>query len=165
MGRASRDKRDIYYRKAQEEGWRARSAFKLLQIDKECSIFEGVKRVVDLCAAPGRWGQVLSRKLYLPAKLAPDSRDDDLPLIVAIDPGPVAPLEGVIQVRGELTNVRTAEVIRKSDGGNAVKKQKIVIRLKESHCNPVQNAIMYIVVVSWSLDTVFDCAPDGKGRS
>lgn len=33
---------DIYYRKAKEEGWRARSAFKLLQIDEEFNIFEGV---------------------------------------------------------------------------------------------------------------------------
>lgn len=31
----------IYYRKAKEEGWRARSAFKLLQIDEEFNIFEG----------------------------------------------------------------------------------------------------------------------------
>ncbi|XP_058114824.1 uncharacterized protein LOC131257904 [Magnolia sinica] len=58
MGKASRDKRDIYYRKAKEEGWRARSAFKLLQIDEEFNIFHGVKRVVDLCAAPGSWSQV-----------------------------------------------------------------------------------------------------------
>lgn len=60
MGKASRDKRDIYYRKAKEEGWRARSAFKLLQIDEEFNIFDGVKRVVDLCAAPGSWSQVSS---------------------------------------------------------------------------------------------------------
>lgn len=33
---------DIYYRKAKEEGWRARSAFKLLQIDEEFNVFEGV---------------------------------------------------------------------------------------------------------------------------
>ncbi|CAL5376912.1 unnamed protein product [Camellia sinensis] len=58
MGKASRDKRDIYYRKAKEEGWRARSAFKLLQIDEEFNIFEGVKHVVDLCAAPGSWSQI-----------------------------------------------------------------------------------------------------------
>ena len=32
MGKASKDKRDIYYRKAKEEGWRARSAYKLLQV-------------------------------------------------------------------------------------------------------------------------------------
>lgn len=41
MGRASKDKRDIYYRRAKEEGWRARSAFKLLQIDDAFQIFEG----------------------------------------------------------------------------------------------------------------------------
>ncbi|KAJ0911390.1 putative tRNA (cytidine(32)/guanosine(34)-2'-O)-methyltransferase [Helianthus annuus] len=48
---------DIYYRKA-KEGWRARSAFKLLQIDKEFNIFQGVKRVVDLYTTPGSWSQV-----------------------------------------------------------------------------------------------------------
>ncbi|XP_018321970.1 putative tRNA (cytidine(32)/guanosine(34)-2'-O)-methyltransferase [Agrilus planipennis] len=65
MGKVSKDKRDIFYRKAKEEGWRARSAFKLLQIDEKFHILDGVKRVVDLCAAPGSWSQVLSRKLYL----------------------------------------------------------------------------------------------------
>ncbi|VFQ75045.1 unnamed protein product [Cuscuta campestris] len=120
MGKASRDKRDIYYRKAKEEGWRARSAFKLLQIDEEFNIFDGVKHVVDLCAAPGSWSQVLSRKLYLPVKLSPESVDSDLPLIVAIDLQPMAPIEGVIQVQGDITNARTAEVvIRHFDGCKA----------------------------------------------
>ncbi|XP_065180655.1 putative tRNA (cytidine(32)/guanosine(34)-2'-O)-methyltransferase [Sycon ciliatum] len=64
MGRSSKDKRDIYYRLAKEEGWRARSAFKLLQLDEEFDLFSDVTRVVDLCAAPGSWSQVLSRKLY-----------------------------------------------------------------------------------------------------
>lgn len=41
MGKTSKDKRDIYYRRAKEEGWRARSAFKLLQIDDEFNIFNG----------------------------------------------------------------------------------------------------------------------------
>ena len=66
MGRSSKDKRDIYYRKAKELGFRARSAFKLLQIDAEFQIFKGVQRAVDLCAAPGSWSQLLSRKLYHP---------------------------------------------------------------------------------------------------
>ena len=35
-----------------------RSAFKLMQIDDEFNILEGVNRVVDLCAAPGSWSQV-----------------------------------------------------------------------------------------------------------
>ena len=74
MGKTSKDKRDIYYRLAKEEGWRARSAFKLMQIDDEFHIFEGERRrlrgssesslsgvtkAVDLCAAPGSWSQVL----------------------------------------------------------------------------------------------------------
>ncbi|KFM22637.1 Putative tRNA (cytidine(32)/guanosine(34)-2'-O)-methyltransferase [Auxenochlorella protothecoides] len=67
MGKASKDKRDIYYRKAKEEGWRARSAYKLLQLDDVYHFLDGVDRVVDLCAAPGSWSQVLSRRLYLPA--------------------------------------------------------------------------------------------------
>lgn len=41
MGKVSKDKRDIFYRKAKEEGWRARSAFKLLQIDEAFDIFKG----------------------------------------------------------------------------------------------------------------------------
>ncbi|XP_024521165.1 putative tRNA (cytidine(32)/guanosine(34)-2'-O)-methyltransferase isoform X3 [Selaginella moellendorffii] len=77
MGKSSKDKRDIYYRKAKEEGWRARSAFKLLQIDEEFGILQGVKRVVDLCAAPGSWSQVLSRQLYVPSK-----SDNQWPLLM-----------------------------------------------------------------------------------
>jgi tRNA (cytidine32/guanosine34-2'-O)-methyltransferase len=37
-----KDKRDIYYRQAKEEGWRARSAFKLLQLDEEFDLFHGL---------------------------------------------------------------------------------------------------------------------------
>lgn len=42
MGKTSKDKRDIYYRLAKEEGWRARSAFKLLQIDQVFNILDGM---------------------------------------------------------------------------------------------------------------------------
>ncbi|KXG48113.1 Ribosomal RNA large subunit methyltransferase E [Penicillium griseofulvum] len=68
MGKSSKDKRDAYYRLAKEQNWRARSAFKLIQIDERFDLFEhenpdNVTRVVDLCAAPGSWSQVLSRVL------------------------------------------------------------------------------------------------------
>ncbi|XVE97040.1 hypothetical protein REPUB_Repub02eG0276300 [Reevesia pubescens] len=102
MGKASRDKRDVYYRKAKEEGWRARSAFKLLQIDEEFNILEGVKLVVDLCAAPGFESQIVS-SCYAVAYFKP-----------------MAPIEGAIQVLGDITNARTAEVvIRHFDGCKA----------------------------------------------
>ena len=47
MGKSSKDKRDIYYRLAKEEGWRARSAFKLLQINEEYDIFKGIDCIVS----------------------------------------------------------------------------------------------------------------------
>lgn len=68
MGKSSKDKRDAYYRLAKEQNWRARSAFKLIQIDEQFDLFSYQEphkctRVVDLCAAPGSWSQVLSRVL------------------------------------------------------------------------------------------------------
>lgn len=68
MGKSSKDKRDAYYRLAKEQNWRARSAFKLIQIDEQFDLFSyqdptKCTRVVDLCAAPGSWSQVLSRVL------------------------------------------------------------------------------------------------------
>ena len=105
MGRA-KDKRDIYYRKAKEEGFRARSAFKLLQIDEAFHVLDGAKRVVDLCAAPGSWSQVLSRRLQPAAgALAPDVR------IVAVDLQPMSPVRGVVQIVGDITKEATAREI------------------------------------------------------
>lgn len=105
MGRSSKDKRDVYYRLAKEEGWRARSAFKLLQINEEFDIFSGVKKAVDLCAAPGSWSQVLSRKL------SQNSQGGDDVKIVAVDLQAMAPLPGVIQLQGDITEVSTAQKI------------------------------------------------------
>ena len=42
MGKTSKDKRDLFYRQAKEDGWRARSAFKLMQIDEVFQILNGV---------------------------------------------------------------------------------------------------------------------------
>ncbi|CAL8360306.1 unnamed protein product [Lota lota] len=105
MGRSSKDKRDIYYRLAKEEGWRARSAFKLLQLDQEFNLFTGVRRAVDLCAAPGSWSQVLSRKLR-----SEEVRKEKVK-IVAVDLQAMAPLPGVTQIQGDITKVSTAQEI------------------------------------------------------
>src|ERR1700679_705268 len=77
MGKSSKDKRDAYYRLAKEQGWRARSAFKLLQLDEEFNLFAGVHRVVDLCAAPGSWSQVLSRVLIKGERLGREAWEDE----------------------------------------------------------------------------------------
>jgi len=107
MGRTSKDKRDVYYRLAKEGGWRARSAFKLMQINDEFDIFKGVTRVVDLCAAPGSWSQVLSKKLSA-QKIG---EEKDKVKIVAVDLQAMAPLPGVIQIQGDITKLSTAKKI------------------------------------------------------
>lgn len=61
--KSSIDKRDVYYRKTKSSNYRARSAFKLLHLDEEFDLFDGVETAVDLCAAPGSWSQVLGQKL------------------------------------------------------------------------------------------------------
>jgi len=105
MGRSTPDKRDIYYRQAKEKGYRARSAFKLLHLDEEFSLFnDKTKKVVDLCAAPGSWSQVLSQKLRK------DQNDDEVK-IVAVDLQAMAPIPGIIQLQGDITKVSTAEQI------------------------------------------------------
>eukprot|EP00668_Euglena_longa_P034635 GGOE01044463.1.p1 GENE.GGOE01044463.1~~GGOE01044463.1.p1 ORF type:complete len:312 (+),score=105.30 GGOE01044463.1:44-937(+) len=109
MGKSSKDKRDIYYRKAKEEGWRARSAFKLLQVDEEFNIFAGVTRAVDLCAAPGSWSQVLQRKLN--PDVSTEAATPGGALIVAVDLQEMAPLPGVMQLQGDITALETAERI------------------------------------------------------
>lgn len=66
----------------------------------------GVKNAVDLCAAPGSWSQVLTRKLN-------NQEDDEATKakIVAVDLQAMAPLPGVIQIQGDITQLSTAEKI------------------------------------------------------
>lgn len=107
MGKSSKDKRDLYYRRAKEEGWRARSAFKLLQLNDQFQLFSGVKRVVDLCAAPGSWSQVLSREL----------RNDPESKIVSVDLQPMMPIEGVTTLQADITHPKTLQKILDLFGG------------------------------------------------
>lgn len=100
MGKSSKDKRDIYYRKAKEEGWRARSAFKLLQLDEEFRFLSSFERVVDLCAAPGSWSQVLAR--------ATQGRNRQ---IVSVDLQPIAPIPDVVCIQADITHPATIQQI------------------------------------------------------
>lgn len=76
----------------------------------------GVHHAVDLCAAPGSWSQVLSRRLYLPALRA----GKPTPTIVAVDLQPMAPIEGVTLLQGDITSDATAAaVIQHFDGHKA----------------------------------------------
>lgn len=107
MGKSSKDKRDIYYRLAKEEGYRARSAYKLLQLAEEHDIFpREPTHVLDLCAAPGSWSQVLAQKLH------PDST------ILALDLQPITPLPGVITAVADITHPSTVTLIDDVFKGN-----------------------------------------------
>ena len=89
MSKNASDQRDIYYRMAKENGYRARSAYKLLHCDEKYSIFSGefsslkisfhisipdVETVVDLCAAPGSWSQVLAEQVFFKKQREAESK-------------------------------------------------------------------------------------------
>lgn len=107
MGKTAKDKRDIYYRKAKEEGFRARSSYKLLQVDQTFNIFEGVTKVVDLCAAPGGWTQVITKRL---AEKGIDLMAE--PHCVSVDLFDIKPIEGAITLRGDITRQKTVVQIQ-----------------------------------------------------
>ncbi|KAJ3190814.1 putative tRNA (cytidine(32)/guanosine(34)-2'-O)-methyltransferase [Irineochytrium annulatum] len=109
------DKRDIYYRKTKEDGWRARSAYKLIHLDEEYQLFRGVSRCVDLCAAPGSWSQVLRRYLTHPG--GGTGAPVEPPVIVAVDLQAMAPIPGVIQIQGDITKPETARKVVDVFGG------------------------------------------------
>ncbi|OQR90963.1 ribosomal RNA methyltransferase [Achlya hypogyna] len=112
MGKTSADNRDIFYRRAKEVGFRARSAFKLMQLDDQFNLFQNVDRAVDLCAAPGSWSQVLSRKLYdnRPIPNLATVADEEV-RVVSVDLQEMAPIPGVVTIQGDITSTATAEQI------------------------------------------------------
>lgn len=97
-------------------GFRARSAFKLLQLDEDFDLFRSVQRAVDLCAAPGSWSQVLSARLYpqgVPGGSGSGSGagEKETEKIVAVDLQEMAPIPGVRMLQGDITAKATAEAI------------------------------------------------------
>ncbi|EGB02153.1 hypothetical protein AURANDRAFT_8728, partial [Aureococcus anophagefferens] len=119
MGRTSRDKRDIYYRLAKTSNYRARAAFKLLQLDATLGILSTATthdrlRVADLCAAPGGWSQVVAER-------RPGAR------VVAVDLKPIAPIAGVEMVLGDITAAATAREVVDALGGGADARRGVVL--------------------------------------
>lgn len=82
---------DPYVKRAQQEGYRSRAAYKLLEIDARDSLLRPGMTVVDLGAAPGSWCQVAVAKLKERGR------------VLAIDLLPVAPLAGVESLEGDFT--------------------------------------------------------------
>jgi len=80
---------DPYVRKAKEQGYRSRAAFKLLEINEREKLLRPGFTVVDLGAAPGGWSQVAAQKV------APGGR------VFAIDILPIAPISGVVVLEAD----------------------------------------------------------------
>jgi 23S rRNA (uridine2552-2'-O)-methyltransferase len=83
--------RDPYFQKAKEEGYRARSAYKLLQIQERFHILHKGQTVLDLGAAPGSWSQVVTKTVGSAGKT------------IALDLQPIEPIPGVICLQGDMT--------------------------------------------------------------
>ena len=88
---------DPYVKLAQKEGFRARAAYKLKEIDDTFHLFRPGDLVVDLGASPGAWSQYLRRRLS-PSGAAPGSRNGR---IIAVDILPMEPIEGVDFLLGD----------------------------------------------------------------
>jgi 23S rRNA (uridine2552-2'-O)-methyltransferase len=103
-----RQLRDPYVARAQQEGYRARSAYKLIEIDDRYHLLAPGKRVVDLGAAPGGWSQVAATRV----------RSTDLnPLVVAVDLLDMAPIPGVVLIRKDFLDIDAPDAIRAALGG------------------------------------------------
>ncbi|RNF72602.1 23S rRNA (uridine(2552)-2'-O)-methyltransferase RlmE [Marinomonas rhizomae] len=90
---------DPYVKKSQQDGYRSRASYKLIEINDKDKLFKPTMRVVDLGAAPGGWSQVA-------AKLVGDHGT-----IVASDILEMAPLPGVSFVQGDFTEQEVYEAI------------------------------------------------------
>jgi 23S rRNA (uridine2552-2'-O)-methyltransferase len=101
----ARDQKDHYYRKAKEEGYRARSAYKLLQINEKFHIIKKGDSVVDLGAAPGGWLQV--------ARMLSGGK------IVGVDLEEIEPIPGVTTFRADITQESTVDLVKGALGKSA----------------------------------------------
>lgn len=110
MGRASKDKRDVYYRKAKALGYRARSAFKLEALDAEFDLLSGARNIVDLCAAPGSWSQYIAKRLR-------DLGRSSESTVVAIDLQAIAPIDGVHMMQADITRPETLDAVSERFNG------------------------------------------------
>ena len=87
----NKQRRDIYVRQSKVDGYRARSAYKLIEIDEKFKIFKGGMLVLDIGAAPGSWSQYAS-------KVVKNGK------VVSIDLKSMEEIKNTIQIEGDFTD-------------------------------------------------------------
>ena len=87
----NKQRRDIYVRQSKVDGYRARSAYKLIEIDEKFKIFKGDMCVIDIGAAPGSWTQYAS-------KIVKNGK------IISIDLKEMEKIKNNIQIKGDFTS-------------------------------------------------------------
>ena len=95
----NKQKRDIYVRQSQVDGYRARSAYKLIEIDEKFKILKNGISVIDLGASPGSWSQYISRTVK-------SGR------LVSIDIKGMEEIENTIQIKGDFTDLDSQKKIK-----------------------------------------------------
>ena len=96
----NKQRRDTYVRQSKVDGYRARSAYKLIEIDEKFKIFKGGLTVIDIGAAPGSWSQY-ANKVVKNGKL------------ISIDLKKMEPIGSSTQIQGDFTDEDNQEEIKK----------------------------------------------------
>ncbi len=97
----NKQRRDTYVRQSKVDGYRARSAYKLIEIDEKFKIFKGGLTVIDIGAAPGSWSQYAN-------KVAKNGK------LISIDLKKMEPIGSSLQIQGDFTDEDTQEEIKKN---------------------------------------------------
>ncbi|MCL2737788.1 MAG: RlmE family RNA methyltransferase [Alphaproteobacteria bacterium] len=95
---------DPYVARAQKDGYRARAAYKIIEINDKYKFLKNGQAVVDLGAAPGSWSQYIAKEF-------PKSR------VVAMDLLPIKPIDGVEFYEGDFTTDEALDWLRKKSLG------------------------------------------------
>ena len=95
----NKQKRDIYVRQSQIDGYRARSAYKLIEINEKFKILKNGISVIDLGASPGSWSQYIARTVK-------SGR------LVSIDLKSMEEIDNTIQIKGDFTKANSKEKIK-----------------------------------------------------
>ncbi|KAG5181819.1 Spb1 C-terminal domain-containing protein [Tribonema minus] len=102
MGKRTKGQdRDKYYHLAKDQGYRARSAFKLIEINKRHDFLSKAKVVIDLCAAPGGWCQVAAKNMPKGG------------IILGVDLLPIRPIPNVKTLISDITTEECRSMIKK----------------------------------------------------